>query len=196
MINKMTQFNDSYIYFVYDIIMENDGTFRVDKYEVTLELDRKDEKLKHYYYVRTSPITSEYPEDLQTYIVMLRNIGYLSAYEFPNDEKTKGADYLSLNLAIDSKLWWEKCKNTKFLEKIYQEKEDILALYIHYINMINGKESLMCLATSKYNLKKVDAMRQEGFKSVEDSRIKDMIDNIEPIKGKVYRVNNEETKKR
>lgn len=148
---------EDYVYFVYDVVLDEEGKIRLDYYEAYMQVDGKDRK-----YVFDHK-KSTYPENLSSEIGSLRLSNYISM----NEIKPSLWDVMSVNPLINMKLFLLS-KNHKIIEKAYDGTSTINE-YIYYVNVKNGQEYVMCIGTEKYSMTKTQVLQKQGFKPIEDS---------------------------
>jgi len=155
--------NKDYIYFVYDIMLDEEGKIRLDYYEAYMQVEGKDRRFVFDYQKST------YPENLSSEIANLRLSNYISM----NEIKPLPLEVMSVNPLINAKLFL-LTRNHKILEKAYDEHAIVdgactINEYIYYVNVKTGQEYAMSIGTQKYTEAKIQELQKQGFKPVEDS---------------------------
>lgn len=156
--------NPDFIYSTYDIILDESGQIRLDLFETRIEIEGKERRYVHKF------IKSEYPNDLENDIALLRGWNYLEMSSF----KANHWDIASKNPLLVIKMILLS-KQHKILEKSYDTHTidanglNCITKYIYYVNMQTGKQFVMNIGVEKHSEENICNLQGEGFKPIEDS---------------------------
>ena len=158
----------------YDFVTAEDGLPVVRTFQATEQIDEVGRK----HLVQTSDYVLGHPYDMEEAMQALRHNGYYSW------DQSVG---ISLDARVQNPMVALKLislsNNSALLNKVYDDKDVVdgmhsIVTYINYVDVVTGKQYVLCVGIDNYTPELVRELQDEGYVSIENTVLMDSLANL------------------